>query len=112
MVRLRATAFPTFLEAMIPSRDTPWLAGATYRMKLRVTKRRPVLRTVANPLEAMILCSLGNPKRTFSTIYLCGISTASFFLPLARRRRIISRPLLVAILALKPWVLFRRRLCG
>lgn len=55
------------------------------------------------------------PGETVPTLdhhHFDGIVTASFLRPLARRRRRISRPALVAVRARKPCTLFLRVLCG
>jgi len=113
--RLRTTALPTRLLAVIPTRDPL----ATFLcMRIRTTSapccRRPCCWTRRNSLRRRRRAFLGKPLARATPQPGCfgGTDTVSRFRPFARRRRSTLRPEGVAIRARNPCVRFRRRLLG
>ena len=116
LTRLRTTAQPIFLLAVIPSR-------VIWRSLLLQTTRKP---------RTDVLCSAEASRRNsgrfrrraaFGNVaavsaitqvqnYFVAILTDRFLRPLALLRLITKRPFLVAILTRKPWVRLREVLLG
>ncbi len=108
LMRLRATALgAAFLEMARPSRACCSPLLATVAISSRPCSRRPFSKTARNKPGFSSRAVRGN-RCKFSS----WLQSARRLRPFARRRAITLRPPTVAIRARKPWVRFRRRLCG
>jgi hypothetical protein len=119
--RLRTTAPPTFLLAVIPSRlptaressnilDLRCFlsSGAEKMTRSRFARRRPLRSTRRKSLESRRRSDRRKRPVSIPTFYLDATVAASRFRPFARRRFKMARPAFVFILSRKPCL--RRRL--